>query len=303
MAKTHDGLKELENQLQAIGAQWSKIGGAYPDPDSSFETGSDGMPVLTGTAYSECWQSRYDAWCAAFFAIRQLFLADFTSWAAQVVEAYGVSYFPIDCGDPPDLDDRQWQYERESAAHFLTGTSDSVVAGLRLIFWAAAYRMPQTCRRYGYDGLLFHWVQNLIEIGGGRCRIYPEPLSWVWYALQELESLKVARHRAGPPKKKPRLSNGEINVEVGKLLQRKSKRKLEITSRGLAVEIGCSPGSICKTPAWKVYQSRITKEKVPKGQRLTDDLLCNLGAEDVELARLIAEQAEDSKGHANRVKP
>ena len=287
-------LRQFKERLDTFLAEWNTFGAVYDDEQSVFDLGADGRPDLSETAYYLYFPSFADAWDNTATQARTLFLRDFTAWAADVIEALGIEKFSTDIGDPP-YSDCPWESHRESLEQFLTGTSDIVEAGSRIIFWAGAYRIPSTCRRSGDGALLHRWIHHLIQFGVGRCRTLSEPFSWVNQSLEGLWNHK----RKG---KKPTF-HGDGEKSVGHLIRLWKKHGKKITSRLLAKMIGSSPALVCGTSSWKEYRQEFKTEKKPRAVRMTRVLEEVLGENDIALAGLVEEQEKDSRQYQSNVYP
>jgi hypothetical protein len=99
---------------------------------------------------------------------------------------------------------------------------------------------------------------------------------------------------AKPPPRNVKISRDEANVKARAYLRAHPKA----TARELAAGIGCSTGLISKLTAWKAVKEQRDKKRLPKKNkavRLTEAMQRELGIEDANLARLLADQVLDSE--------
>lgn len=95
--------------------------------------------------------------------------------------------FPSNVPDPVRPQRRSGMHGRARGISRLTGTSDTVEAGFRIIYWAAAYQDSKQLRRSsGFPALVREWVDSLVEFGNGYCSCFTDPLDWVRAALSSL---------------------------------------------------------------------------------------------------------------------
>ncbi len=139
-------------------------------------------------------------------AVIDWFSLDFTPWAKEVVDAFGIEQFPTYCEKPPlptnakqsggacDIHEESSHTEsQQDLAQLLTGTDDVVQAGLRIVMWAAMCATPKLSEktevwrlRVQHSALILHWTDSLVFGTGGSWRSQQEILEWVKMVLPHL---------------------------------------------------------------------------------------------------------------------
>ncbi len=106
------------------------------------------------------------AWHTATSQLRSVIFDHFVPWAARVIESGDVASLP-EIPDPPADVLPLAANEAGGILSRIIGTADTVVAGTRIIFWAAAYVNPTALRRAEDHRILFwRWTGKMLQAGG-----------------------------------------------------------------------------------------------------------------------------------------
>lgn len=250
-------IDSLRTGLYAMSQEWREIHSTYAtaDPEEPL-TATDWDELLTlrmlivasqegddGTgqrAVPDAGDRRgltiAEAWATVLIPARDLLTGPFANWALRVVEGFGVATFPHDAPDPGFPRREQGWYELGAAVPLLTGTSDVIEAGMRVILWAAASRNPHFCHRSEeYPILVWQWANNLVEFSNGVCRTLREVMAWVAAAFENLVGTMSGEVPGTLPRSGPEaLQAVVLPAEQTALyvLERRSTGEIDIRFRG-----------------------------------------------------------------------
>jgi hypothetical protein len=191
-----DSRNSLAAEWEAISLEWAQITVPYGGPDPDIPGGAPewaDLSTLNLVSRSENASADFTvAWHEVAIRARRLFTDRLVPWALRLVRSSKAAARLRECPDPVVSEIPLLYWEPGQAIVRLTGTNNSLVAGERIIFWAAAAGSPEFCHRsrdYGY--LMWRWAVNLIEVGNGRCRMAHEPVHWIGDAFTSLSSTGV----------------------------------------------------------------------------------------------------------------
>lgn len=90
--------------MKRIQNVWNGIRAGYDERDPQVDRGTiqwDEVTTLDCFIKQDDGDTFAKAWAQAVTGARAIFLADFSAWAAKVVEFVGIEKLPTECGDPP----------------------------------------------------------------------------------------------------------------------------------------------------------------------------------------------------------
>ncbi len=113
----------------------------------------------------------------------------FAIWALKVVQAFGREMFATDYPDPSIFIRRSKIAGAFSFADQLTETHNTIEAGSRVMFWAAAYKSNDFCGRESAHVARFAcWTASAITFESNEVRFITEVIEWVSQAYDRLSS-------------------------------------------------------------------------------------------------------------------
>jgi len=182
---------ELQKELAELRRVWSSVAETYGGDDPVCENSQEWVELRHQdlTVRSAVGQSFKDAWGNVCNAAGDLFCGEFAKWSAKVLTAAGHDLAAA-CPDPIKPSRKHGYYgaeQRATLSSVLTGAPDTVEAGKRMIFWAAACSDPERFRRPPtFVRKVLSWTECLAVFRGGKCAILNEPIDWIDAALPVL---------------------------------------------------------------------------------------------------------------------
>lgn len=229
-------IRELTESFAKIARAWNSI--REPPPQS-----------LTGPAQEESETVAADSaeYGGLIEQALDVLLGPFAEWALDVVEHFGVEEFPLDATIPALPPGGCSLAELPGA---LMGTDDTVEAGMRLIFWGAAFKDAVFCRRArGYDGLVAQWLEDALSPSarvltynfGGLLGVFSDPMDWVRRAFEHLIS-EAAEQTVDIPQA------GQASAQLHGYLMRK------MDDKAILVQFGTEQGVITGVAAFRLQR-------------------------------------------------
>jgi hypothetical protein len=120
---------------------------------------------------------------------QDLLCGPFATWALKVVQTFGRGLFATDYPDPSTFIRRSKITGAFSFADQLTETRNTIEAGSRVIFWAAAYQSNDFCGRESAHVARFAcWTASAITFESNEVRFIADVMEWVRLAYDHLSS-------------------------------------------------------------------------------------------------------------------
>ena len=245
-AKIHD----LSDRLTKIIDEWNGIKALHAGPMPTDE-----QPEPT---------QFYAAWQAVADKVQSLFLGDFATWAAEVIGLFGLDQFPEDAELPEIPDVPAVGFHPAELPAVVTGTDNTIDAGKRLTFWAAAAVDPALCHRgLAYGDIVGSWLKDMVVtfpsaiLGYNWQSVEPlqYPLDWIKSAFEQL--CNQAEAVAVP------VGQSETAQNIAPAQSPTEKRYVmrKIDDKTIEVLFDSEQGSITGRPAFRL-QRLIVQKKV-----------------------------------------
>jgi hypothetical protein len=214
---------ELQKELADLRLKWSSVAEKYGGDDPVCANSQEWVELRHQdlTVRGAVGQSFKQSWGNACNAAGDFFCGAFAKWSATVLSAAGHD-LAATCPDPIKPSRKQGYYDAEQRATLsliLTGSHDTVEAGKRMIFWAAACYDPKCFRRpREFVSKVLSWTECLAVFGGGKCALLDEPLDWVDAALQVLAAKSPQKDTQGDVVTQTDLPDSDFQTPSGNLL-------------------------------------------------------------------------------------
>ncbi len=216
-AELRRSTERLEAELASMEAEWEAIGTTFSGPSPmvpSEQIEWSEATLLDLTLQDDSVVSFQVAWHRTVSRIKQFFGVRFLPWAVAVERTLGSCVDTAEMEGPPlhglPLNCRG----TATSADWLTGTTDTAQAGLRIIVWTAASADSDALNRsQDFDSAFFSWLCQCAEFRGdddtnarpnlitGRCNAPVELMSWVRKGFVELRERNVLKDGPVPPDK------------------------------------------------------------------------------------------------------
>ena len=288
--------------LESISSEWSQIHTAFVGPAPPVPR--EPSEWAEATELNLILRPTDDVTFAAAFhqtisRIRQLFFDHFASWATQVVDVLGVDRFSIhDIPNPPlnhlPLDCRG----TTTAVDWLTGSADTVKAGKRIIFWAAACVHPRAFARPDEFSqyTVFNWTSGLVEClrnenAGGWCVAVRDLMQWV---EQGFELLLETNDAEATEESHESPVNGDVPTPAFRM-RKVTDRVIEVTFEN---ETGTISGKYAVRLQRLIVQRRIHALELGDDTMVADSRQSTLAS--VETIEINIDQSVSSNGNTSR---